>query len=86
MASDQANLIIASAEHWERLADEAEARARWNRDHGLDLSNPGGSAGDHQAETYRHTAKALRLEAATGRPHCSSCFGAHANHHHSHRG
>jgi hypothetical protein len=76
----------ASAEHWERLADEAVAQAAWDRDHGIDLSHPGCSAGDYQAMCFRQTAKALRLEATTGIPHCSTCFGPHANHKHPHRG
>lgn len=83
--SDQASLVE-SAEHWERLADEAEAKAKWDRDLGIDLSLPGCSAGDYRARDFRRTAEALRLEAATGRPHCSSCLGPHANHHHPHRG
>jgi hypothetical protein len=78
--------LVASIEHWERLATEAEEQAKWNRDHGRDLSNPGGSAGDYQAQTFRRTAEALRRELATGRPHCSTCLGDHPNHQHPHRG
>lgn len=78
--------LASSIAHWERLATEAEARARWNRDHGVDLSPPGGSPGDHRARTFRRTAEALRLELRTGRPHCSLCLGDHPNHHHPHRG
>jgi hypothetical protein len=77
---------LESAEHWEHLATEAEDQARWDRDHGIDLSLPGSSAGDHCARMYRRTAEALRLEAKTGRPHCSACLGDHPNHHHGHRG
>ena len=77
---------IAAAEHWERLADECEERARWNREHGIDLSEPGCSAGDHRAREYRRTAEALRLEAKTGRPHCTTCLRDHPNHQHPHRG
>jgi glycine/D-amino acid oxidase-like deaminating enzyme len=78
--------IAASIEHWERLATESEAQAQWDRDHGIDLSKPGGSAGDHKAQTYRRTAEALRREMQTGLPHCTACLGAHPNHHHGHRG
>jgi hypothetical protein len=78
--------IAESIDHWERLATDAEARAAWNRDHGLDLSELGSSAGDHQARTFRRTAEALRRELQTGRPHCSACLGDHPNHHHPHRG
>lgn len=80
------NDAAASAEHWERLADEANAKAKWDRDLGIDLSAPGTSAGDYKAATYRRTAKALRLEAETGRAHCSLCLKDHPNHHHGHRG
>lgn len=78
--------LAASIEHWEKLATEAEAQARWNRDRGIDLSAPGCSAGDHRAQTYRRCAEALRREAQTGRPHCSTCLGDHPDHHHGHRG
>ena len=80
------NDAAASAEHWERLADEAAAQAQWDRDHGIDLSKPGLSAGDYRAAIYRRTAQALRLEAATGKAHCSLCLKDHPNHHHGHRG
>lgn len=72
--------LIASAEHWERLAAEAEDLAAWDRAHGIDLSSPGASPGDHRARSYRVTAQALRLEATTGRPHCTNCLGDHPNH------
>lgn len=61
---------VRSAEHWERLAGTEAGMAEWNRDHGLDLSVPGQSPGDHRAETYRMCARTLRLQAATGEPHC----------------
>lgn len=64
--------LIASAEHWERIANDAESLAAWNRGRGLDLSVPGTSAGDYQARSYRATAKALRMEAETGLPHCAT--------------
>jgi len=78
--------LAASIEHWERLASEAESQAKWNRDHGRDLSKPGCSAGDYQAQIFRRTAEALRRELATGQPHCSTCLGDHPNHQHPHRG
>ena len=71
-----------SAEHWERMAVEAQARAKWNRERGIDLSSPGMSVGDHQAAMFRKTAEALRREAATGNPHCSTCGGPHPPHKH----
>ncbi len=78
--------LIAAAEHWEQLAAAEDERAKWNRDHGRDLSKPGLSPGNYRAETYRRTARALRIEAETGRPHCSQCFGDHPNHLHPHLG
>jgi len=78
--------IAASVDHWERLASEAEAQAAWDREHGIDLSMPGSSPGDHRARVFRRTAEALRRELQTGRPHCSTCLGDHPNHHHPHRG
>jgi hypothetical protein len=77
---------LAAARHWEQLADADEAQAKWNREHGLDMSHPGTSAGDYRAQTYRRTAACLRLEAETGLPHCSTCLGAHPNHLHHHFG
>ena len=68
--------------HWERIADDSIALAKWNREHGFDLSRPECSAGDHYAEICRRTAKALRLEMETGVVHCSICLGPHANHEH----
>ena len=62
--------LLESAAHWEKLADDAERMARWNREHGLDLSLPGLSVGDYQAKTYRCCARTLRAEDATGLPHC----------------
>lgn len=78
--------VSAAADHWERLASEAEDLAKWNRDNGFDLSLPGMSVGDYNAEVYRRTAQALRLQAETGKEHCSICLGAHPNHLHMHRG
>lgn len=68
--------LIAAANHWETLADQEEAMAKWDSEHGY---------GDVQvykrhAETYRRTAKSLRLEAGTGKPHCTNCLGDHPNH------
>jgi hypothetical protein len=62
--------LLSSAEHWEALAASAEGMAKWDRDHGIDLSAPGQSVGDHQAEVYRRCARTLRLEHETGTPHC----------------
>lgn len=66
----EAERLIGAAEHWEALADSAESKAAWDRSIGIDLSAPGDSAGDAKAATYRRRARTLRLEAATGLPHC----------------
>lgn len=86
MSTTEQETAAESAAYWERLADELESRSAYERSIGLDLSSPGSSVGDHQAATYRRTARALRLEAETGRAHCSTCMGAHSNHEHGHRG
>lgn len=70
MTDEDRAQCITAAEQWERCADSEEDMAAWNRDHGLDLSAPGQSVGDRQAETYRRCARTLRLAAATGEPHC----------------
>ena len=64
------NTPLKSAEHWEKLANDAESMATWEREHGIDLSAPGQSTGDHNARIYRKCAKSLRLEAETGTAHC----------------
>jgi hypothetical protein len=74
--------LVAVADHWDAIAASDEAMAAWNRDHGRDLSKPGESPGDHKAATARRTAKSIRLEAETGKVHCSMCLGAHAEHEH----
>lgn len=86
MSAPTKDQLVAAAEHWEALARESEAKAEWDRRHGFDLGPRGGSAGDFQAATFRKTAQALRLEADTGRSHCTNCLGDHPNHLHSHRG
>ena len=70
MDDDKKQRCLESAEHWERIATENESMAAWDRDHGIDLSAPGASAGDYRAAMYRKTASTLRLEAETGEPHC----------------
>lgn len=77
-------LAAEAADHWEELADNEESEAaRLER-----LGRPYGctSAYRHRAKTYRDTVRALRLEAETGKPHCSVCFQDHPNHlHKQHR-
>jgi hypothetical protein len=63
------NLLIA-ADQWDACAADNEAMAKWNRDHGFDLSPPGRSPGDYRAELYRRCARTLRLQHLTGVPHC----------------
>lgn len=73
-----------AAAHWEALAVSEEGMA----DYEDSIGRPYGDTTVYRnrAETYRQTAKALRLEADTGKPHCSVCFGDHPNHLHGHRG
>jgi hypothetical protein len=66
----EAKQLMASAEHWEREAESAERMAAWDREQGVDLSQPGHSVGDVNARTYRRCARTLRLEAETGKAHC----------------
>lgn len=68
--------LIDGAIHWEALADREDEQADWDHAHGY---------GDvtsfrNRAKLYRRTAKSLRLEAETGRPHCTNCLGDHPNH------
>ncbi len=81
-----ANECLLSAAHWDRIALDDEAAAEWDREHGIDMSSPGQSPGDHRARRARACAESLRLEAATGREHCTECLGAHANSLHPHLG
>lgn len=60
---------VESAEHWERLAAEADRMAVWETEHGR---HPG--AYPAKAQTYRDAARASRLEADTGLSHCCCCF------------
>jgi hypothetical protein len=60
---------LAAAEHWEALAAAELRMAAWN-----DAHVGSGAAQRAKAATYQATAKALRLEAETGIPHCSCCL------------
>lgn len=73
--SKEAKEALESADHWDRLADEETARSEYEHAIGI---HPQGipSAHDNKAATFRATAKALRLEAETGTPHCSCHFVA----------
>ena len=66
--------LVESAEHWERLADEAEALSARERELGIDGATAGNSVGDNQARLYRACAASLRSEAETGLAHCT-CHG-----------
>lgn len=61
---------IASAEHWEGLAAEADRMGDWEEQQ---LGWPPG-ANRHKARSYRDAAQACRLEARTGVPHCACCL------------
>lgn len=68
--------IMDSASHWNALANDAADAAAWDRHVGISPAS-GSNANENKAATYRAVAWALALEADTGRPHCSTCFGAH---------
>lgn len=61
-----------AAIHWDRLADDEERMAAYNREIGIDSSTT--SPGDYRARDYRRCAASLRLEATTGKPHCQRCL------------
>jgi hypothetical protein len=77
-------VALAAAEHWEGLAKSEEEMAAYEDANG----QPYGCTKvyRHRAELYRNTARVLRLEAETGKPHCGYCFGDHPNHLHMHAG
>lgn len=79
-----ASLALAAAEHWERLAVEQDAQADYEDGNGRPFGDT--SSYRHRAQCYRTTERALRLEAETGKPHCSICCGDHPNHLHMHMG
>ena len=62
--------LLAAAKGWEKNAEKEECMAAWNRSMGLDLSEPGESAGDYRARAARRCAESLRKEAETEVPHC----------------
>jgi hypothetical protein len=80
----EVSVAAESAAHWEALATNEDAMA----DHYDSIGRPYGDTSSyrHRAACYRRTADALRLEAATGKPHCSVCLGDHPNHLHMHIG
>lgn len=55
--------------HWLQLAEEAERMATY-----LESRGEFGGTYRNKAETYRRTAEALRLEAATDLFHCVCCL------------
>lgn len=57
----------ASAEHWQAIAENEESSVR-------DGSALCPDAAKHRADGYRAVARALFLEAETGKPHCALCF------------
>lgn len=69
--------LVASADHWDAIADAQEEAARTYARADGDVS-----CYYYRARTYRKSAEALRREARTGKPHCSNCGGPHANHEH----
>lgn len=80
MDKSNQDLAASAAAHWEQLATDQEAEAAWQESLGKPYGDT--SSYGHRAKTYRDTARALRLEAETGKPHCSMCFQDHPNHLH----
>lgn len=74
------NTAREAAAHWRSLAKSERRMAA----HEEALGRPRGSTDVyyHKADTYDRTARALELEAETGKVHCSMCFGPHPNHEH----
>ncbi len=67
-----------SIAHWVALAVEAEEFASYEEAMGWS-----GASYRNKAELYRRTARALRMEMETGRPHCACCLkpqGARGSH------
>lgn len=58
-----------SIQHWLSLAAEADSAGAYEEGRGSS-----GAAYRAKAETYRRTAESLRLEVATGKPHCVCCL------------
>lgn len=69
MSSSTAEAALAAAEHWEALADEALRIAEWDEAHA-----GSGAPQRNKADSYKRTAKSLRIEAVTGVPHCVCCL------------
>ena len=58
--------VAEAAEHWANLARQERENAAWDEAHGH------GPCPAHyeRAKTYDRCAESLRMEAATGKPHC----------------
>lgn len=65
-----------AAEQWESVASDLDQLA----DHEDGMGQPYGSTETkrNNAKLYRKTAKVIRLEADTGKPHCMDCLGDHS--------
>ena len=76
LAEDRVSEIRASQAHWAKLADDAERWASFIEERAaagvVMMDAP--SVKRNQAESYRAVVKALELEIATGKPHCSCCL------------
>lgn len=65
---DSRALALASAKHWESLADREDEMTRWRIENGLQHLVCPSSA--HRASMYRHAANRLRREAEDGIRRC----------------
>lgn len=72
---------LASANHWDALADSEDRQADWEDS----LGQPYGCTNTfrNRSNLYRKTAKVIRLEVETGKPHCMYCLGDHPTADHS---
>jgi len=62
--------ILESSRHWDKLAEAEIEMATWEEGHGSHTA----SAHYAKAESYKKTAKSLRLEADHGEPYCICHF------------
>jgi len=73
VSGGQAAALEVHAKEWEALADASERDSAYAQSRG-----EYGGAHRNKAATYQAAAKAIRLEAATGAPHCACCLKPNA--------
>lgn len=60
---------IKAADHWDQLAKDALRQAEWDEAH-----VGSGAPQRNKADSYRRTARAIRLSIETGQHHCACCL------------